>query len=792
MKKLLSSVRHHWALLNQSIYTGEKYEKNLAAIGWFGMICAIFGTGMSVMNIVQHKGFVTWSTILFAVSGIFIHYAARVLHNRRTAVITSVIFSAITFSYYAISGANDGFAILWTMLMPLAICYFMGVKAGILLSLFYETLIVALFYTPLRAWYEGIYTETFMNRFPIVYLCGLMITVVSMSQYHESVLVETEYTERLNAEVERQTRVAMERAKRLEELRDIEIKKEAAERANQSKSEFLANMSHEIRTPINAVLGMNEMILRESQLAGELPAEELRGSLRRISAYANDVESAGHNLLSIINDILDFSKIEAGRMTITEAPYRLSALLNDVSNMILLRARDKGLEFIIDVDRHIPDELCGDEVRVRQIITNLLTNAVKYTERGSVRLTLRDSGAREPGQGTRLTLAVQDTGIGIKPEDAERLFTKFERLDLKHNSTIEGTGLGLGIVKSLLDMMGGEISVQSEYGKGSCFTAVIPQKVVSAEPVGDFRNCFETSTREATVYRESFRAPDARILVVDDTRMNLTVLVSLLKSTQLNIETALSGREAIALAHDSAYDVILMDQRMPEMDGSEALSRIRADQNGRNTDTPVICLTADAVIGARERYLAEGFSDYLTKPIDSRALEKMLMKYLPREKLLPGGTEAEHGDLPAAPEADGFAPLRAAGVEPRSAMQYCRNDEALYRSLLLEFVRGEPEKAQGMEAALTAGDWKRYAVFAHSLKSSAKMIGASALSRRAAAQEAAADAGDGEALRRDHRALLSLYAETVGAIGAWGAAPAESEAELPEDEMLEFLPEDGE
>ena len=228
-------LKRHWNLLNQSIYTGEKYEKNLTAISWFGIICAVFGTGMTIMNIVQHKGFVTWTTAAFAVGGIFIHIVSKVYHNRRISVIGAVVISALTFSYYAISGANEGFAILWTMLMPLAICYFMGVKEGIVLSLFFETLVIVLFYTPIRAHYDGVYTVTFMNRFPIVYLCGLMITAVSMTQYHESVLVETEYTERLNEEVERQTKVAVEQSKIAQEQSRIatEQSRIATERANQ-------------------------------------------------------------------------------------------------------------------------------------------------------------------------------------------------------------------------------------------------------------------------------------------------------------------------------------------------------------------------------------------------------------------------------------------------------------------------------------------------------------------------------------------------------------------------------
>ena len=243
LKRLLLFFKRHWALLGQPIHTGEKQEKNLAAIGWFGVICAVFGTGMSIMNLVQHKGFVTLTTVAFAIGGLYITLAAKVYHNRRASVLAAVVFSALTFSYYAVSGANNGFAILWTLLMPLAISYFMGVKQGILLSLYFEALIIVLFYTPLRRFYDGVYTETFMNRFPIVYLCALMITAVSMTQYHESILVETEYTQRLNSEVEKQTklaveqsRVATERANQLERLSEEMV--ETLARAIDAKDKY--------------------------------------------------------------------------------------------------------------------------------------------------------------------------------------------------------------------------------------------------------------------------------------------------------------------------------------------------------------------------------------------------------------------------------------------------------------------------------------------------------------------------------------------------------------------------
>ena len=570
-------------------------------------------------------------------------------------------------------------------------------------------------------------------------------------------------------------------------------KMRAAEMANAAKSDFLANMSHEIRTPINAVLGMNEMILRESAQARDLPPrerEEARGVFADICNYAWNIRSAGNNLLSIINDVLDFSKIEAGRLDIVEADYRLSSVLNDVSNMISFRAREKGLDFRVDVDDSLPDCLHGDEVRVRQIITNLLVNAVKYTNAGSVTLTVRmeDGPPAAPGETVRLRITVEDTGIGIRQEDIGRLFQKFERVDLQKNSTVEGTGLGLAITRSLLDLMGGSIDVESEYGKGSVFTVILPQKAVSPEPVGSFQERFRKNVQEAQIYTESFRAPDAHILAVDDTRMNLTVVSNLLKNTGIEIDTAISGAEAIALCGTVRYDLILMDQRMPEMDGIEAMRRIRAAEDGPNRDTPFICLTADAIIGARERYIQAGFTDYLTKPVDCGALMETLMKYLPPEKVTPVEADAPDGEEGGA--ADDFAGLREAGVDPAVGLGYCREDASVYRMLLEEYAKGEEEKTRSLRRYYDARDWKNYAVLVHSLKSASRMIGASALSDAAAELEAAADEGREQDIVRGHAPALEAYSATARAIRETLQMPDEPAAP-EEDEILEFFPEDG-
>ena len=546
---------------------------------------------------------------------------------------------------------------------------------------------------------------------------------------------------------------------------ELLAEKVRAESANHAKSDFLANMSHEIRTPINAVLGMNEMILREDHRAQELAKNDsvdMIETLKNINVYANDVKNAGHNLLAIVNDILDFSKIEAGKMDITEAPYQLSSLLNDLNNMILFKAQDKKLDFKIDVDRTLPDDLYGDEVRVRQVLTNILGNAVKYTEKGSVRLTLR---GEEQGDGTILLKAeISDTGIGIRPEDKEKLFTKFQRLEMEKNSTVEGTGLGLVITQRLLDMMGGTIAVESEYGKGSVFTVTIPQRIVSNVSVGNFQERFENNMQQGSSYKESFRAPNARILVVDDTRINLAVVENLLKSTLMRIDTALSGAEAVKKAEEIAFDLILMDQRMPEMDGTEALHKIRETSGGKSSKVPVICLTADAVIGAKERYLSEGFSDYLTKPIDSFALEKMLKKYLPESKVELVKVEEKPEEVQEEKAADPFGVLRAAGVNPAEGLQYTNNDESFYRSMLNEYAVSYPEKSAKINEYFSKEDWNEYGVYVHALKSTSKMIGAMELSELALRLEEAAKNSDVDTIKGKHDLMMKRYEAVTKAI----------------------------
>ncbi len=569
------------------------------------------------------------------------------------------------------------------------------------------------------------------------------------------------------------------------ESRKLRIEKKDAEKSNAAKSEFLANMSHEIRTPINAVLGMNEMILRESLEARDMLPEEREEIIKIFSDicnYSGNIESAGNNLLSIINDILDFSKIEAGKMEITESSYKLSSVLNDVSNMISFKAKSKGIEYYVDVDETLPDGLYGDELRVRQIITNLLNNAVKYTHKGTVRLSVNERKGEED-KVTNLIVKVKDTGIGIKNEDIPKLFKKFERVDMENNSTVEGTGLGLAITGSLLEMMGGEISVVSEYGKGSEFTVSIPQKIVSEEPIGNFREKFEKSISELKAPKENFHAPDARILIVDDTVMNLTVARGLLKKTRVMIDTAMSGEESIELAKEKTYDLILMDQRMPNMDGITAMHHIKEDGNGINAATPVICLTADAVSGAKEKYLSEGFEDYITKPIDSRALLDALLKYLPKNKIKP--VEAKQAQSPAR-ESTFKSDFQGELIDKNTGVAYCNGDGEFYETLLAEYVNESKEKSRLIKETYENRDWNNYGIYVHSLKSTSKMIGAISLYEMALKLEMAAGKEDVATIEATHDAMCRLYEDVVKEITEKFGVNAYKEVES--EDIMEFMP----
>lgn len=407
--------------------------------------------------------------------------------------------------------------------------------------------------------------------------------------------------------------VMLDATKQYQHLREMESQKKRADAANKAKSEFLANMSHEIRTPINAVLGMDEMILRESKDS-------------TIREYAMDIQAAGQTLLTIINDILDLNKIESGKMEIIPVEYDVSKMIYDISNMIKLRANDKKLTFSVSIAADIPSRLYGDDVRIRQILTNLLTNAVKYTMKGTIwfRVGLVQKADGFDDTDVVLHFEVEDTGIGIKPEDMKKLFAEFERIEVERNRNIEGTGLGIPISMQLLHMMDSELKEESEYGKGSVFSFDLRQKVVEATQIGNYEDRVKEFAKMNDLPAETFVAPGTHVLVVDDNGMNRKVFKALLKGTQIEVTEAESGFRAIELASSQHFDMIFMDHMMPEMDGVESMKRIKSVKESPCINTPIIVLTANAIEGAAERYLEDGFDGYLSKPVGSQALLEII------------------------------------------------------------------------------------------------------------------------------------------------------------------------
>ena len=508
-----------------------------------------------------------------------------------------------------------------------------------------------------------------------------------------------------------------EKAKKSDEF---ERAKTAADQANQAKSAFLANMSHEIRTPINAVIGMNEMILRECKDSS-------------IVKYSQNVAQASESLLSLINDILDFSKIESGKMELIEETYKLEDVLKNLINMIKPRAMEKSLYFNVKVNEDIPNELFGDSVRIRQVVVNFLTNAVKYTKVGGIDFIV-DKDDKSLNE-IILKFSVKDTGIGIRDEDKQRLFKDFERFDSKENKNIEGTGLGLAITHKLVDMMHGLIQVESVYGHGSTFTVMLPQKVISIDKIGNFDDKVKSSSNSnQQEYTASFIAPDATILVVDDNEMNLLVVSSLLKATQIKVDTAISGMAALKKLTKKRYDIIFLDQMMPSLDGIQTLKMAKDMPNNKSKDVPTIALTANAISGAKEMFLSEGFTDYLSKPINTKELDQMLMTYLPIEKLhAPLKNEIEeHIEDTSEEPSEQFEHLNI-----EVGLQYSAGMLDMYKNILTMFCNLKDEKKSKMQEAFEAEDWQNYTTYVHALKSTALSIGGEKTSEAAKALETA-------------------------------------------------------
>ena len=637
-----------------------------------------------------------------------------------------------------------------------------------------------------------------------------------------------------------------------------------AEQAERSKSDFLANMSHEIRTPMNAIIGMCELALRDNEISDN------------VRDCCGQIQNSGRSLLSIINDILDFSKIESGKMELVEEEFNISSTLNDVVNMTMNRMGDKNLEFIVRVDTSIPKGLIGDEMRIRQIMVNLLTNAVKYTPHGVITLTVSKI-VRE--YGINLNISVKDTGIGIQKENLEKLFNSFQQVDTKKNRAVEGTGLGLVITKRLISSMGGFINVKSEYGKGSEFHCVIPLKVKNRVPFiqidnsneinvacyidvrkfddpdlrhsyikflaeigqsmqiknfmckkfedlslrierGNITHCFigkeeylqnkayfesiaddievviVQNRRDGVVVPKNMRciykpiyelpianifnhkgmasdqpgqksdentfiAPKAKVLLVDDNVINLKVAVGLMQPYKMQIQTAESAKTAISMLESKDFDLVFMDHMMPEMDGVEATKLLRSKEDEYYRQVPIIALTANAIAGAREMFLENGFNGYLAKPIELSALNRVLKQHLPQEYILKAGESQknEKQDENNIVTAEPISKL----IDSKTGFFYVGGNKDAYLSILDTYVKKGYDKKEVLASLFEKKEWKNYVIEVHALKSSSLTIGAKELSERAKNLELSGKAGDYDFIMVNHGAMLELYGSVLKA-----------------------------
>lgn len=564
----------------------------------------------------------------------------------------------------------------------------------------------------------GIYTGS--SQTMLAYTFGTVLLVVM----NFNILVMT-------TNVSFQSRKGREQERSLDDmLKVVEAKCEEAQSATRSKTLFLAHMSHEIRTPINVIVGMNEMILRES-------------SEPEITEYASETKNAAKSLLGIINDILDITKIEAGKLTTISVKYDPKILITDIYNLIRFKAEDKGLEFKVIADENIPAQLMGDDIRLKQIVINLLTNAVKYTAKGSVVLDIH------PVSDDEIMFSVKDTGMGIKEEDISRLFNAFDRIEEKKNRNIEGTGLGLNITSSLLKLFGSELKVKSVYGKGSEFYFVIKQKVIDPKPMGKID--LKAKNYHEIKYQAQNTAPDAKVLIVDDNEMNRKVFKNLLKNTGVMISEASSGRECLELVAQTAFDMIFMDYMMPEMDGVQTLEEMKRMDGNLSKDAPVIVLTANAVAGAKEFYEKAGFNGFLSKPVSPAKLEAALFAGLPKELV------KETGELPK--EEEVVLP-DVYGADWAFARLHFPDDKQLNETVKM-FLKALKMDADELELYFDGIDneeaVKSYRIKVHSMKSSAALIGIVRLAGMAMELEDAAANGDTDTIKALHPVFIKRW-----------------------------------
>jgi len=549
---------------------------------------------------------------------------------------------------------------------------------------------------------------------------------------------------------------ARKKAQHSDELRkawaEAEAARKNAESANMAKSFFLANMSHEIRTPINGILGMNTMLLKECKDATLLE-------------YAQNIQNAGHTLLSLVNDVLDITKIESGKMELLIGDYDLFAVLNDCYSVADPRAQSKGLEFNINVNPKTPSLLSGDEVRLRQIINNLLSNAIKYTPSGTVDLLVDFKTLPEENSNKRIELVVivADTGIGIRSDDRGKLFQSFERIDLDRNRNIEGTGLGLNLTKKLVEMMDGRVLVKSVYGSGSVFEVHVPQPVIGDAVIGNFMERHKEFISFNSGVKK-FKAKNARLLVVDDVSMNLKVVCGLLKETEIKVDTATNGEDALALVEGNHYDLILLDHMMPVMDGIETLQCMKDIKSFDIKKTPVVMLTANAVVGAKDAYIQAGFTDYITKPIREEVLLTTVKKLLPPELIDKVDVAEKNSPMSTSHSVDDLSGV----LDTATGLGYCMNDKGFYREMLVEYVKND--RLADLESSFAKGDFENYRINMHSLKSTSLTIGAVALSETAKTIEIACKEGNVDFVRSQHEKCMADYKTVLEKLSNYLAA----------------------
>ncbi len=549
---------------------------------------------------------------------------------------------------------------------------------------------------------------------------------------------------------------------------EIRVAKAEADRANSAKSRFLANMSHEIRTPINTIMGMDEMILREP--TDNVPEEYASA----VTGYASDIKRASELLLGLINDVLDMSKIESGKMNLVEEDYDTVEFLRSLVSMIRVKSNEKDLTFETDIDPSLPRVLHGDSGRLKQVILNLLTNAVKYTQHGG--FTLKVFVEEKQSDSIKLHISVKDTGIGIREEDMHKLFSAFERLDEKKNSGIQGTGLGLDISRQFVSLMGGELKCDSVYGEGSVFYFTVEQGITDPSPIGEFKEGAGKINNGSNL--PEFVSEKAKILIVDDNEMNLQVIRGLLKRTKAALTTALSGRECLKKLKEDRFNVVLLDHMMPEMDGIKTLEEIRKNEEFR--DLPVIALTANAANSGGEFYREAGFNDYLAKPVDGKLLESTIKKYLPGDILeTPESAEftEEEDELPP----DEHWLLDVKGISVSEGIKNCGGAGAFLKSIKT-FYDTLPANAEVIEKSYNEGDYELYTVKVHALKSSARIIGASDLSEKARLLEDAGKSGDIDYIRNNTEEALSLYRNYLTILSPLSEG-GEGKTAIPEDEL---------